>query len=66
MVDGPNRVKSLLEQISDTPNVKLIVCMDGNIPKELEHEANKHSISILPFSQVEVGDFFCSFSSGGH
>lgn len=57
MVDSMDRVKSILERISDTPNVKLIVCMDTVLPKELEHEANKHSISILPFSRVEVGDF---------
>lgn len=57
-----DRVKSILERISDTPNVKLIVCMDTVLPKELEHEANKHSISILPFSRVEVGDFLF----GGH
>lgn len=53
-----NRVKSILDHISDTPNVKLIVCMDCALPKDLEHEANKHSITILPFSRVEVGDFF--------
>ena len=52
-----NRVKSILDQIDETPNVKLIVCMEYALPKEIEHEANKHSISILPFSQVEVGEF---------
>lgn len=54
MVDNINRVKRLLDTMKETPNIKLIICMDNALPNELENEANKHSITILSFSKVEV------------
>lgn len=56
VVDNINRIKRILDTIDDTPNLKLIICMDNAMPNELENEANKYSIKILPLSKVEVRD----------